>query len=286
MRRLLGTGGGSLRAISILVAVAATSPCFAQDVKFNFKSVDEQVATRFKKQFLARKEMLEKHLVSTNFIPLFTGNIDVEVSSGQPFSEALLFAWEGRRGHMYFPVDRAKDGKAAILHELAHVHAPNQVRFLAEGYSAYLEEKMGNIKAFPTRGLHSECSIAALDERKSALRAVSLVRFDGLSTEKTETGAFLGDHMGLEEAFLPKSAFMDNQRRNYAYVVSASFVKFLIERHGEDKFKALYQQTPLTPHVATRADPVRYQQTFSGKLLTELQSDWLRWLTDKQKSCD
>ena len=59
-----------------------------------------------------------------------------------------------------------KDRAAAILHEIAHVHAPNAVRFLAEGFPAYLEEKMGNINAYPTEGSRIECAIGGY-KRKS-----------------------------------------------------------------------------------------------------------------------
>ncbi len=40
---------------------------------------------------------------------------------------------------MEFPAWRVNAGKAAILHELAHVFFPNGNRFLAEGLAVYLQ---------------------------------------------------------------------------------------------------------------------------------------------------
>ena len=60
-------------------------------------------------------------------------------------------------------------------------------------------------------------------------------------------------------------------------MVSGSFVKFLVETQGLEKFKTLYELTPLTPGVATIADPDRYENVF-GKPLTALQTQWLYWL--------
>jgi hypothetical protein len=271
------------RAACLGLALAlAAAPCRADDVTFDIKNVDASVAQKFKKEFLAKKEKVESYLTTKSFAPLFSGKFDVEVSNGQAFSEALLFAWAGRRGHMFFPAPRAKEGRTAIVHEVTHVHAPNEVRFLAEGFPAVLEEQMGNLKAYPTLGKHVECDIVDYnDAYKQAVRSVKFSLFDGVATQK---GVFLGDNMGLEKAF-PASDDGTSQRRAFAYLVSASFVKFLIEKHGLDDFKALYNLTPLTPGRATPADPARYQQVFSGKSLDELQADWRQWLKDKQKSC-
>src|SRR5262249_42975562 len=150
------------------------------------------------------------------------------------------------------PAARAKEGKAAIIHELTHVHAPNEVRFLGEGYPAYVEEQIGNLEAYPTQGVRTQCAIKNYNDayKKAPLRAVQLVKFDGAPTQK---GVFLGDHMGLEKAF-PKNDDGKSQRRAFSYLVSSSFVKYLIETYGLEKFKTLYDTTPLTPGRATKAD--------------------------------
>jgi hypothetical protein len=282
-RRFLGLR--RIRSTAVLIALlfcATPWPCAAQEPTFSIKDVDDAQAKKFKTEFLSRKKALEDYLTSTRFAPVFTGKIDVEVfSKGPQFSESLLFAWDGRRGHMYFPAERLEEGRAAITHELTHVNAPNEVRFLGEGFPTYLEEKMGNIKAYPLLNDHIECGIANYEDNfKKPVQRVDLVRFDGVPTKR---GVFLGDDIGLEPAF-PKSKNGVDRRRAFSYLVSASFVKFLVESQGLDRFKALYDLTPLTPHKAAKADPARYQQSL-GKPLSELQSNWLTWLRGKQKSC-
>src|SRR5262249_25401083 len=152
-------GVRSLWLLWLCVAPAViAAPCAAQEVSFDIKEVDAATTKKFKSEFLAKKEKVERYLSSKQFT-LFPGNIDVSVFNGKPFSEALMFAWEGRRGHIYFPAARANEGTAAMIHELTHVHAPNEVRFLGEGYPAYVEEQIGNRQAYPNQGLLTECGI-------------------------------------------------------------------------------------------------------------------------------
>jgi hypothetical protein len=260
-----------------LVSLLTASPCSAQSVTFKkMDDVSDKVGKQFMNDFYLRKETLEHYLTTTNFTQLFSGKFEVEVfEKDQVHSEALLFVWDGNRGHIYFPPHRVKTRSAAILHEIAHVHAPNAVRFLAEGFPAYLEEKMGDINAFPTEGSRVEC---AMRRYKSALPSVKLERFDSVPTKRK---VFLGDKMGLD---FPDDEEGERDRRAYSYMVSASFVKFLIHTHGQDRFKALYALTPLIPREAKEADAGRYQRIY-GKSLTELQAGWLTWVGQRQANC-
>jgi hypothetical protein len=277
-----GPGTLALAVVGLAAFLAAAAPCSAQDVKFTrMEDVSAKAEKQFKNDFYLRKETLEQYLTSTNFTKLFSGKFEVEVFEKQPHSEALLFVWDGHPGHIYFPPHRVKDRSAAILHEIAHVHAPNAVRFLAEGYPAYLEEKMGTIDAYPTEGSRIECQIGTYNRlHGSALAVVKLDLFDRVPTKRT---VFLGDHMGLEPAF-PANEDGERHRRGYSYLISASFVKFLIHTHGQDKFKALYDLTPLIPMETRQADPGRYQRIY-GKSLTELQTAWRAWLGQRQEPC-
>jgi hypothetical protein len=191
-----------------------------------------------------------------------------------PASEALLPAWEGNRGHMKFAASRLKDGKAAILHELAHVHAPNQVRFLSEGYSTYLEEMIGNIGAYPTLGRLMAEQMKVLHKLyPRALEAVKLETFDRVSTQR---GFLLQNNVGLEMA-IPDGDDKGRNRGDYSYLVSGSFVKYLIHAYGLEKFRGLYELSPLTPGVATPADPGRYYKAY-GKSLLDFEKEWRNWL--------
>jgi hypothetical protein len=281
--RAIGHRPFALALLGLVAVLAAASPGSAQNVTFKrMDGVSAKAATQFKNDFYLRKETLEQYLTSTNFAPLFSGNLEVEVFTKQPHSEALLFVWDGHRGRIYFPPHRVKDRGAAILHEIAHVHAPNAVRFLAEGFPAYLEEKMGNIDAYPAQGSRLECAIGDYNkEYRSALASVNLELFDVVPTKRT---VFLGDHMGLEPAFAADRTEGEGRRRTYSYLVSASFVKFLIHNHELSRFKALYDLTPLIPTQTRPADPGRYQRIY-GKSLTELQTGWRSWLSNRQAHC-
>ena len=63
----------------------------------------------------------------------------------------LIFLWRGEN-RMEMPVHRVRDGKANLIHEISHSLAPSRNRFLAEGLAEYLEERFGNLSAFPTFG--------------------------------------------------------------------------------------------------------------------------------------
>jgi hypothetical protein len=58
-----------------------------------------------------------------------------------------------------------------------------------------------------------------------------------------------------------------------AYLVAGSFVRFLIERHGLDKFRALYAATPLVPRGRNAGDPARWSAVY-GVAFAHLVSDW------------
>lgn len=264
--------------VLILYGVAAgPSPCFGQKVdmvNFEIKHVSKREAEKFKSYFFASKKILEQYFAATKFTDLFPGVLYVHVFEYRPpISEALLPAWEGHRGHLKFPAVRVNDGTAAILHEQAHVHAPNQVRFLAEGYPTYLEELIGNIAAHPMHGKVIVERMKILHAKyPSAFANVKLTMFDGVSTQRNFR---LEDHVGLENA-IPDPASGPSDRPAYCYLVSASFVKYLMNAYGQDKFQALYNLTPLTPGTATASDPARYQKIY-GKLLPELEAEWRNW---------
>jgi hypothetical protein len=249
------------------------SPSFGHQVTFDIKDVSHSVAQKFKRDFATRADALKQYFAATKFVPLFTGDIHVKVFSySPPVSHALLPAWDGQRGQMVFAASRAKDGTAAILHELGHVHAPNEARFLTEGYSIYLEELIGNLKAYPTFGDSIETAAKAFGA--APLAAVKMDRFDAVATQHDHE---IGDSVGLETAIpgAPNSQG-ESDRLTYAYLISGSFVKYLINAYGLDRFKTLYGLSPLTPGVATVADPTRYQTVY-GKSLAQLETEWRNW---------
>jgi hypothetical protein len=236
-------------------------------VTFDIRDVSDDVAGNFEREFLARQNALRVYLTSRSPVDLFSGDIHVTVCEyAPPASQALLPAWRGHRGQMKFAALRVRQGRAAILHELVHVYEPNQVRFLAEGFAVYLEEKIGNIDVYPTFG-------SSIEERlnsthSSELPSLKLDIFDGVSVGG---GLSLGDSVELETQ-IPIAA----ERGAYSYLVSGSFVKFLICAYGMEKFMLFYELTPLVPGASRLGDPNRYEWVFRTSL-TELQAEWLRW---------
>jgi hypothetical protein len=57
------------------------------------------------------------------------------------------------------------------------------------------------------------------------------------------------------------------------YPIAGSFVQFLIETHGMEKFRALYEQTPLVPLVQSAGSADRWGSIY-GISLAELQEEW------------
>ncbi len=51
------------------------------------------------------------------------------------------------------PLRRARDSTGALLHEIVHIYAPNNNRFLAEGLAVYLHAKLAGNPAFPNFGM-------------------------------------------------------------------------------------------------------------------------------------
>src|SRR5713101_6683041 len=112
------------------------------------------------------------------------------------------------------PLHSARENTGALLHEIVHIYAPNENRFLAEGLAVYLHTKLAGNPAFPnfgedlgrsvTRGFGSVPSITALNEVRTPR---------------------------------PLGSIMDEAT---AYGLAGSFVGFLIEQHGLPPFRSLY----------------------------------------------
>lgn len=58
-----------------------------------------------------------------------------------------------------------------------------------------------------------------------------------------------------------------------AYIVAGSFVRYLIETYGMERFRKLYALTPLVPRSRDPGDPARWQTVY-GKPLAALAEGW------------
>jgi hypothetical protein len=141
--------------------------------------------------------------------------IRINVSSSYRISRALVPGYFGNRGFMEMPLRRVRDNTGALLHEIVHIYAPNNNRFLAEGLAVYLHTKLGGNPAFPN---------FVEDLRRSAARSLSRVKsLEALNGVRTPR---------------PLSSVMDEET---AYVIAGSFVGFLIEGYGLPSFRNFYE---------------------------------------------
>jgi len=113
------------------------------------------------------------------------------------------------------PLRRARENTGGLLHEIVHIYAPHNNRFLAEGLAVYLHTTLAGNPAFPNFGE---------DLRRLAIRGLSRVEsLDALNRVRTPR---------------PLSTVMDERT---AYVLAGSFVGFLIERYEVMRFRSVYE---------------------------------------------
>jgi hypothetical protein len=177
----------------------------------------------------------------------YDGKFTIAIEDTRGPSMALVPAWRGARGEMLFRANMVRLERAAIQHEVIHVFAPNANRFLAEGLAVYAHEHLGGNKAYPNNGVDLHHAAKALEAR------ADLTAMDRIATPQQLASA------GLTE--------------DEAYIVAGSFVRFLSERHGIEKFRALYALTPLVPYKRDAGQSARWT-TIYGVAFERLVADW------------
>ena len=130
---------------------------------------------------------------------------------------------------------------------MVHVYAPNANRLLAEGLAVYAQDHLGGGAAHPNFG-------ADLHKAAKELAGQS-------------------DIPALDGIAVPGRLELGGLREQETYIVAGSFVRFLIEAHGLDRFRRLYALTPLVPRRKDPGDPSRWREVY-GKSLDELVRDW------------
>jgi len=167
--------------------------------------------------------------------------VRIHVSSSYRISRSLVPAHFGNRGFMEMPLRRVRDNTSALLHEIVHIYAPHNNRFLAEGLAVYLHTKLAANPAFPNFGE----TLSRLAARGLA-GVKSLEALNGVRTPQ------------------PLSTVMDEE---IAYTLAGSFVGFMIERYGLPEFRRLYETG-------------KYETVYS-KSLDALEKEWRLSLQQK-----
>jgi hypothetical protein len=197
--------------------------------------------------------------------------LQVFVSDEYRISRALIPAALGQRGRIEFPAWRFVFGEAAIAHELAHVYFPNGNRLLAEGLAIYLQATIGGNPSFPNFGrpLH-EIAIDVLGRMvpefangdSKALDAVHLGLLDRIATPS-----------GLRLRVGSQLYQIDDVGFAHTYPLAGSFVAFLIEAHGPERFRDLCLRTPLKPFERNAGAPERWSEIY-GIPLDAIEREW------------
>lgn len=166
----------------------------------------------------------------------YAGPYRLDIMDNRGTSMALIPAWRGERGHVIFRMRTIRQNKSPITHEIVHVIATNANRFLAEGLAVHAHDALGGQPAFPNfgRDLHSRARAFAPDANLQALERIAV----------------------------PARLKLDDLDVLPSYLVAGSFVRFLIETHGLEKFRDLYRRTPLEIKNRDAGSAGRWQQVY------------------------
>ena len=218
--------------LSISTAQAIAAPTVAANCE-NIQILSEQLSTREAEAYCSYA-VIERQKVERFWGATWKEPIRIHVDRSYRISRALVPAYHGNRGFMEMPLGRVRNNEGALLHEIVHIYAPNENRFLAEGLAVYLHHRLAGNKAFPNFG-------KSLDTEARG-RLSQLESLDGLNSVRTPQP--LGRVLGEQSA----------------YVLAGSFVGFLMEKYGLPEFRTLYESG-------------RYESAY-GKPLETLEKEW------------
>lgn len=147
-----------------------------------------------------------------------------------------------KEGAILLPPDRIYRKQSAVTHEITHViarSAGRPDRFLDEGLGVYMQERFGEDPSYPNFGRN--------------LHRLTL-----------EVAGGVGGLIPLTKVESARQASKIGPERQLAYLEEGSFVKYLIEQYGIQRFMAMYRgQTSGWTY---------------GKSLTELEQEWKDFL--------
>lgn len=236
--------------VMVAEVTTASAKCLPGDIRIEASSLSSSETQEFRSRFATAVDKVCDWWGAT-----WTGPINIEVMGKRGPSMALVPAWRGDRGRMIFRAPTVRNSSSAIIHEIVHVVAPNANRFLAEGLAVYAQERLQGQMAFPNYG-------ADVHEEAARLAGPSGLATYVLALERYATPRRL------------RSASLDERQ---GYLIAGSFVRYLIETFGLEKFRALYDVTPLVSGAREPGTPVRWHRSY-GKSLSTLAMEWEREL--------
>jgi hypothetical protein len=225
----------------------------------------------FKADFFKEVASLRAWCRRESWSPSPPAELQIFVSDEYRISRSLVPASLNRRGRIEFPAWKAIAGEAVIAHELTHVYFPNGNRFLAEGLAVYMQAKIGGNPAFPNFGkpLHemTRALLAAMVGQFAAEDLASLAKLRLTDLDKIATPSPLRLRIGRE--------LYDNNPVGQAHIypLVGSFVQFLMDTYGTDRFRALFTMTPLVPFERDAGSPDRWIAVYRHSL-GDLEAQW------------
>jgi hypothetical protein len=194
-------------------------------------------------------------------------NLQISVSRDFAISRSLVHGFLGCRGRMEFPAREAAVNENAIAHELTHVIFPSGNRMLAEGLATYIQCRIGRNRAFPNYGSDLDELVRAFtkDLGPHGLDLIDLKALDVVSTPAP-----------LELRIGQKT--YGNEASTVLYSIAGSFVTFLVDIYGVDRFHDLYLRTPLVPFERHAGAPERWREIYQVSL-DDLQAEWKSRIT-------
>ena len=217
-------------------------------------------------------------------VPTGLGRLKILVGEHFRLGRSLVPAWESDRGRIELPADKVKDVQADIAHEFTHYYFPNGNRMLAEGLAVYVQDETqglpGGNPGYPNFGIPVHTAMKCHPHvQKPILPRVELSKLDLFFTPQPLT---LDEHV-FDDLEPPEKR--DQKRDQWSYVVAGSFVRFLIETHGMDKFRALYKATPFEAGRKVKRTKDDWTEIYSPKTLQSLEADWKAMIDAQTTSC-
>jgi len=219
----------SLSVFAAHCATVLTGPLGCEGIQIRSDELTIPEAEAYCRYAVGERKMVEGFWGATWNEP-----IRIHVSSAYRISRALVPGHFGNKGFMEMPLRRVRENTGALLHEIVHIYAPNENRFLAEGLAVYLHTILAGNPAFPNLGRE--------------LRPLAVHSLSGLDSLQV---------LNSVRTPRPLGTIMNEER---SYILAGSFVGFLIERYGLPMFHRLY-------------DMGNYEAVY-GKSLQTLEQEW------------
>lgn len=121
----------ALGVVALAVLVAQCAPILRGTLSCDGVQVLSNELTLPEAEAYCRYAVLERRKVEGFWGATWNAPIRIHVSSSYRISRALVPGYLGDRGSLEMPLRRARENTGGLLHEIVHIYAPHDNRFLA-----------------------------------------------------------------------------------------------------------------------------------------------------------